>query len=300
MNIPRGIRLRQLDAFLAVAEEGTISGAARLRNVSQPALSKTISDLERHLGTTLFERVGRRTVLTPAGEVFRRHAIEAMRSLEAACMGALGGGRDRQINVGVLPTVSSGFFPQVAREFSQVRPDVRLSVIAGPNRYLIDQLRMGEIDLVVGRMPPTREMQGLSFEFLYEEAVVLVGRGEHPLGDLPAKEVLRHCPLIMPPKGAIIRQVVEDYLNSLGLPPLTVPFESVSLPFAMGVLEHSDAVWFISRGVVARDLDRQVLRTFDVGGHRLSGAVGLTRRLSQEDKEPLDALAALLHARADD
>ena len=83
MDIPNGLKLRHLEAFLTVAQAGTISAAARQRNVSQPALSKTISELEGLLGAHLFERTGRRAVLTPAGENFRAHARAALQSLEA-------------------------------------------------------------------------------------------------------------------------------------------------------------------------------------------------------------------------
>ena len=108
MNIPNGMKLRHLEAFLAVAEAGTISAAARARNVSQPALSKTIGELEAQLGTELFTRTGRQAILTPAGEAFRRHALSSLQSLEAGVRALTGGGRMDVVKVGVLPTVASG------------------------------------------------------------------------------------------------------------------------------------------------------------------------------------------------
>ena len=111
MNIPKDLKLRHLEAFLAVADAGTISGAARVRNVSQPAMSKTLSELEGQLGTQLFERTGRRAILTPGGEAFRRHAIAALQSLEAGCRVLSGPSHTDLVKVGVLPTVAGGFFP---------------------------------------------------------------------------------------------------------------------------------------------------------------------------------------------
>lgn len=298
MIIPSGIKLRHLEAFLAVADDGTISGAARKRNISQPALSKTITELERVLGVTLFDRVGRRTVQTAAGETFRRHAHDALRSLETGCAVLGGQISEGQVAVGVLPTVAGGLFPQVAYEFSQLRPDIATSVISGSNRYLIDRLRSGGIDLMVGRMPAARDMPGLSFEYLYEEPVILVGRAGHPMAGQSAADAVRRYPLILPNSGAIIRQVVEEFLHSVGLQNVRPVFETVSLQFARGLLERSDMLWFISRGVVSRELEQGALVALDLGGRQMHGAVGLTRKLAHEQNADLEFLSALFHRHA--
>lgn len=109
MNIPPGLKLRHIEAFLAVARSGTISAAARVRNVSQPALSKTVNELETILGTALFERTGRRAILTPAGEGFRAHALAALQSLEAGVRDLSGKVPVGLVKVGVLPTVAGDF-----------------------------------------------------------------------------------------------------------------------------------------------------------------------------------------------
>lgn len=298
MIIPNGIKLRHLEAFLSVAEDGTISGAARKRNISQPALSKTITELERLLGVALFDRIGRRTVPTAAGETFRRHAHDALRSLETGCSVLSGQMSRGQIAVGVLPTVAGGLFPQVAYEFSQARPDVATSVISGPNGYLIDRLRAGTIDLMVGRMPAADDMPGLSFEYLSEEPVILVARAGHPMAGQSAADAVGRYPLILPNSGAIIRQVVEEFLHSVGLQNVRPAFETVSLQFARGLLVRSDMLWFISRGVVARELEQGDLVALDLGARQMYGAVGLTHRLAHERNADLEFLSALLHRHA--
>ncbi len=298
MSIPSGIKLRHLEAFIAVTEDGTISGAARKRNISQPALSKTITELERILGVVLFDRVGRRTVPTAAGETFRRHAHDALRSLETGCA-VLGGQISKgEVAVGVLPTVAGGLFPQVAYEFSQMRPDIATTVVSGPNGYLIDRLRSGGIDLMVGRMPAAGDMPGLSFEYLYEEPVVVVARAGHPMAGQSATDAIQEYPLILPNSGAIIRQVVEGFMHSVGLQNIRPAFETVSLQFARGLLERSDMLWFISRGVVARELEQGDLVTLDLGGRQMYGAVGLTRKIAHEQNADLEFLSALFHRHA--
>lgn len=301
MNIPNGIKLRHLEAFLAVAEAATISAAARARNVSQPALSKTISELETMLGTALFTRTGRQVVLTPAGEAFRRHALASLQSLEAGVRAITGAGRVDVVKVGVLPTVASGLFPAVALEFSELRPDARIAVITGPNRYLIERMRTGGLDLVVGRMAPAREMAGLSFEYLYDETVYLVARKDHPGLDMPPSEALRRYPVILPNPGSIIRQQVMQYLIANGLvDAISTRFETVARPVGLPLVERSDMLWFISRGVVERELGEGRIATLDLGVDYLTGAVGLTRKFDFTRDSAADFLATLLHRRAKD
>lgn len=295
------MKLRHLEAFLTVAQSGTISAAARARNVSQPALSKTISELETLLGAQLFERTGRRAVLTPAGEAFRRHALSSLQSLEAGVRVLKGGARTDVVKVGVLPTVASGLFPTAALEFSRLRPDARIAVITGPNRYLIERMRSGGLDLVVGRMGPANEMAGLSFEYLYDETVYLVARKDHPGRALPPVEALRRYPVILPNPGSIIRQQVMQYLIATGLTDsLSVRFETVARPVGLQLVEQSDMFWFISRGVVERELSEGRLATLDLGVDYMTGAVGLTRKFDFTRDSPADFLAGLLHRRAKD
>ncbi len=294
------MKLRHLEAFLAVSQNGNISAAARARNVSQPALSKTITELELLLNAKLFDRAGRRAVLTPAGEAFRIHALAAVQSLEAGVRDLSGRPVEGLVKVGVLPTVAGGFFPSVALAFSQARPGARIGVITGPNRYLIDMLRSGGIDLMVGRMPSARDMPGLAFEYLYDEPILLVAREGHPALSLPPREALSTYPLILPNPGAIIRETVDRYLSAMGLSGIVPAFETVALPVALSLLEQSDMLWFISRGVAERELRQGTLSSLPLKTDYMAGAVGLTRKFTFGEDSPADLLARLLHRRAEE
>lgn len=272
-----GIKLRHLRAFLDIAAEGGMSAVARAQGVTQPALSRTLAELEALLGQPLFLRQGRRLVLTEAGALFRRHASAGLQALETGAA-ALRPGAGGTIRVGVLPTVATRFFPLVVLRFRALRPDVRLAVETGPHFYLMRLLREGDIDLMVGRLPGASEIAGLTFEHLYEEEVVLVARAEHPLAGRAAAEVLAKAPLILPPETALIRRQVDDYLASVGFAGQRPAVETASLALGRGICLASDAVWFISRGVVAEELERGILTVFPLGARSLSGAVGLTRR----------------------
>lgn len=274
-----GIKLRHIRAFLDIASEGGMSAAARAQGITQPALSRTLAELEDMLGQQLYLRQGRRLVLTDGGKLFRRHAALAIEALDAGAA-ALHPSTGGALRVGVLPTAATRVFPRVVLRFRALHPEIVLAVETGPHHHLIRLLREGRIDVMIGRMPDVSEMPGLRFEHLYEEDVILIGRAGHPLAKRPLPEALTHSPLILPPSTALIRRTVDDYLASLGLTGVVPAVETVSLAVGRGICLVSDALWFISRGVIAEELERGLLQELPVHARFLSGAVGITRRAS--------------------
>lgn len=274
-----GVKLRHIRAFLDIAAEGGLSAAARRQGLTQPALSRSLAELEALLGQPLFLRQGRRLVLTEAGALFRRHASAAVQALEAGAAALRPGTGDR-IRLGILPSVATRVFPEMARRFREIDKAAILAVETGPHHYLIRLLREGAIDLMIGRLPAASELAGLRFDHLYEEDVVLVARADHPLAHRPPGEALAASALILPPATALIRPAVEAYLASLGLVGIRPAVETVSLAIGRGCCAVSDALWFISRGVVAEELAQGALVEIPTGARFLSGSIGVTRRQS--------------------
>ncbi|MDZ7573123.1 MAG: LysR substrate-binding domain-containing protein [Pseudotabrizicola sp.] len=289
------VKLRHIRAFLDIAADGTLSSVARRQGLTQPALSRTLAELEDLLGVALFRREQRRLILTEAGFTFRHHASLAVQALEAGAAALQPGTARGAIRVGILPTAATRLFPRVALRFRSAEPDTLLKIETGPHPYLLDQLRDGRIDLMIGRMPIAGDMAGLTFTHLYEEEIVLVARAGHPLAGQPLALLLQSVPLILPPEDALIRRSVNDYLATLGLPGLRPAMETVALAIGRGILAGSDAVWFISRGVVAEELDRGDLIALPTGVRFLSGSVGITQRQSAQPIPGADLLVRLLH-----
>lgn len=287
-----GLKLRHIRAFLDIAAAGNLSSVARATGITQPALSRTLAEMEALLAAPLFRRENRRLTLTEQGALFRQHASMALQALEAGAAALHPGAHAGRLTVGVLPTAATRLFPRIALRLRELAPDILLSVVTGPHAYLTGLLRDGALDVMVGRLPGADEMAGLTFEHLYEEEIVLVARRGHPVAR-DARAALGTCPVILPPQGAIIRRPVDDYLVSLGLPGLRPAFETVALPLARGIVLGSDAVWFISRGVVAEELDRAEMQVIPTNARSLSGAVGLTRRQSGAAHPALDLLLQL-------
>ncbi|MEI4485805.1 pca operon transcription factor PcaQ [Frigidibacter sp. MR17.14] len=272
------LRLRHLQCFLETARLGSVSAAAEALHVSQPAVSKTLHELEGILGVTLYEKQGRRLALTPPGQIFQQHCGAAMTALGRAQDLAREAPRARsRLVVGTLPTAATGLVPRAALAFRKTRPDCLLRVSTGPNWLLISQLREGALDMIVGRMP--NALEGLSFRQLYSEQIVAVVRAGHPLLAAPDPMAeLGAQMLVLPPPGALIATTVRAFLHGRGIALPQPAFETVSLAFGRQVVRDSDAVWIISRGVVAEELAAGTLAALPMPEPLLGPPVGVSLR----------------------
>jgi len=288
--------MRHLRCFLEVARLESLSAAAEAMHVSQPAMSKTIRELEEILGTKLFDRGGRRMALTYAGRILQQYAGGALGDLRRAQDLLRNSPRSKtRLAVGVLPTVGADFFPRAALAFRDRRPDCMLRVSTGPNWLLLSQLRTGDLDLVLGRMAAPDAMAGLSFRQLYSEPVVATVRPGHPLlARAPAAAEIGAYPLILPPSGAVISAAVRAYLQSQGLQTVEPAWENVSLAFGRKVVQLSDAIWFISHGVVIDELNAGLLKTLDLVTPLVAGPVGVSLRDTGASNPDLDELIAVV------
>lgn len=276
MNIETQLTLRHVRTFLEIARGESVSSAAQRLHVTQPAVSRCLKELEALLGISLFDRVGRRLRLNEAGRIFQSHASASLTELlRGADRLAAGHELTSRLSIGVLPTAATDLVPRAALVFRSEMPHVRLRIQSGPNWLLFNQLRDGEVDLVVGRMPEKDFSVGLSFEQLYLEYVMLVCRPGHPIlsHQNPEKHIADYT-LILPPSGAVISRTVERYLSSIGLPEIRAAFETVALPVGRKLVSSSDALWFISRGVVLDELQAGVLQIVPLTSPLLSGSVG--------------------------
>ena len=277
-----GIKIRHLVAFLEVARREGFARAATELGVSQPAVSKTIRELEELLGLPLVDRRAGPFRLTDFGRTFLRHAATSVGALREG-IEAVARARGPEIvtvTVGALPTVSARILPAAVEAFGRRASAARARVVTGPNDYLLAQLRLGEVDFVVGRMGEPDRMAALSFEHLYSERVVLAVRAGHPLLEAPLGPAgLDRCRMLLPPPRSIIRPVVDRLLLSLGVSAPDDAVETVSTAFGRSFVASTDAVWIISEGVVARDVEGGALALLPVDTEDTWGPVGLTTRI---------------------
>ncbi|AXF59050.1 LysR family transcriptional regulator [Leclercia sp. LSNIH6] len=251
------IRLRHLHTFVAVAQQGTLGRAAETLNLSQPALSKTLNELEQLTGTRLFERGRLGAQLTLVGEQFLTHAVKVLDALNTA-----GQSLTRRndvvpdvVRIGALPTAALGILPAVIGQFHKQQRNITLQVATMNNTMLLAGLKSGELDLGIGRMSDPELMSGLNYELLFLESLKLVVRPRHPiLNDTVTLSRVMEWPVVVSPKGTVPRQNAETLLQTQGckLPPGCIETLSASLSRQLTV--DYDYVWFVPSGAVKEDL----------------------------------------------
>lgn len=298
------VKFRHLQTFVEVARQKSVMKAAELLHVSQPAVTKTIRELEEVLGVAVFEREGRGIKITRYGEVFLRHAGAALTALRQGLdsVSQERSGDGVPVRIGALPTVSTQIMPKAMSLFLKEDTGARIKIVTGENAVLLEQLRVGDLDLVVGRLAAPEKMTGFSFEHLYSEQVVFAVRCGHPLlsGPQSAFSHLGDYPVLMPTRASIIRPFVEHFLIANGIPGLPNQIETVSDAFGRAFVRASDAIWIISAGVVASDIVDGTLAVLPIDTSETKGPVGLTMRAETVPSLPLSILIQTIREAASD
>lgn len=177
------MKLNQLRDIAAIAEQGSVRAAARHLGLAQPALTRSVHDLEHELGAPLFERRARGVVLTPVGEVLvrRAHAIladvERTRQEVAQIAGAGGG----TVVAGLSVAAHMAMLPRALPRFQTRYPEVVLSLIEGFFPALEGDLKEGRMDFWIGPEPERPPSQDLVIEKLFDNTRAVIVRAGHPL-----------------------------------------------------------------------------------------------------------------------
>jgi LysR family transcriptional regulator, pca operon transcriptional activator len=294
------IKYRQVNCFLEVAERRSFVRAAEALHTTQPAVSKIIAELEEALGVTLLERSRRGVHLTAYGEVFRRHAgasIAALRQGVESVVSAQAG-QGLRVAIGVLPTVAAAVMPRAIKRAKEKGLTATVYLATGSNDVLLEYLKAKNLDLVVGRFADGALMRELVFEHLYSEEIVLVGGAHHPLAkrQRASLSVIKEYTVLLPESGSIIRPTVDTLLRSRGVSELSDVIETTSPTFGRSYLRLSEAIWIISRGVVADDLRSGELVELPIDVDVVTGPVGITMRADAAPTLPFQIIRDALRA----
>jgi LysR family cyn operon transcriptional activator len=217
------MELRQIQYFLAVSRHHNFTRAAEHMHVSQPSLSVQIIGLEDELGTRLFDRLGRKVVLTQAGELFQEHAERALRELEQAAqvVQELQGAKRGQLVVGALSTVNSYLIAPLVSRFKQRFPGVHLQVHAQPSSDIVEGLLSHKLDIGICLLPLAHAQ--LTTVPLFEERLALVVPAAAKLQQSRMRmQDLGHLPLVLMPIDYCLRKMVEAECAKVGVHPQVV------------------------------------------------------------------------------
>ena len=178
------MELRQLRYFVAVAETGNISTAAKKIFLTQPALSRQIKALETEIGQCLFERRAHSVHLTPVGEGLLREARELLQHADQVLERVRGAGRGVRLRVGYAPSLASGILSVALENFIQTHSDAKLELFDLSTGEMLAELESNKLDIILTHLSDTKT-PSLKWTHLVQTTWKLAVNRKHPFASRP-------------------------------------------------------------------------------------------------------------------
>jgi DNA-binding transcriptional LysR family regulator len=244
--IRTSFRPRALQLLVAVDDLRQLAKVAAFMNVTQPAVSKWLAEMERGLGVKLFERTARGVHPTAYGECVIRHARSILGNLAQARdeLRGLVSGSSGTVRVGVLATAAPVLLPRSLVEVKKRQPNMTVLVREGTVEGLLPELWLGNLDLVVGRLPDRHIAPALGEKVLTQESIALVTGCHHPLASRKRVtwEQLNDFPWVWPPMNTLLRAPLERAFERHGIPLPADRVETLSVHVIRTYLHHTNAI----------------------------------------------------------
>ena len=267
--------IRQLEMFLAVAEEGGFTRAGERLHVSQSAISRQIGLLEKELGGPLFNRHGRRVSLTHSGEILVRTAYNLFREMQQVVeqLSDVHELRRGRLRLAGGMSVCMYVLPRLLRNYRKLYPDVDVRVSSGSSEMILRKLRGHEIDLALLTLPVIAK--DLEVIPVLKEEMVVVTAPRHPLARkrvVDAREIGRF-PLILYEAGSRTRETIENYLREENVP-ADIAMETENAEIIKAMVASGIGITVLSHASVASDLRHKRLAFARIHGRKLYRETG--------------------------
>ncbi|UFZ02046.1 LysR family transcriptional regulator [Bradyrhizobium ontarionense] len=260
--------LEQLRIFVAVATREHVTQAARALNLTQSATSAAVAALEARYQTKLFDRVGRRIVLTAAGKAFLVEARSILARVASAetVLNDLAGLQRGQLALAASQTIAGYWLPAFIHRFNAAHPAITLSLSIGNTEQVAADVREGSADL--GFVEGHVDDPVLAAQPVADDELVLAGPPGHPLcrASTVTADDLKSARWVLREQGSGTRAMFEAALDQLGIDPgeLVVAFDLPSNEAVRGAVEAGAGVTVLSRLVVMRAVKAGLLAIADV------------------------------------
>lgn len=245
------LKLRHLQLLVALDEFRHLGRTAEFLTVSQPAVSRMLSEVENMLGQTLFQRSPRGTEPTAAGAPVVRFARSVLGQYERMDdeMMAIAQGAAGRTRVGAMAGTLPVLLARAVERFKKSAPRASVLVEEGDLTHLLPKLRNGELDFLVGRLEPGYAAPDLATEFLHHDPMAAVAAPSHSLARRKrvAWADLAATPCVMPPPWASLRVKLEQVFYREGLVPPDDLVETASYLTALTFVRQRNAVAFLAR-----------------------------------------------------
>ena len=289
--------LTQIEAFLTIAERRSVSEAAGVLYVTQPALTTRIKNLERELGVELFVRTPRGMRLTAEGRAFRSHAQRAVQSLAEGrqLLRELREGRVGELLVGAAPAISTYVLPLVLRRFQAAFPQVHLIVRTGHSEEILEMVLREQAHVGLVRELPH---PATTSRPLYEDEIVLVVHPEHRFAQEPSILVreLAGERLILFDRTSSYFVLTSAFFREAGVVPRGV-MELDNVDATKKMVEHGLGIAFLPYTAIRGELAAGTLCEVGIDGYEpvRRPIVAIRRRDAVVPEDLVDGLLAAVH-----
>lgn len=273
------MEIRQLKAFLAIAEAKTFTAGARKVNVTQAAISMQIRQLEEEVGLQLFTRTPRRVILTEAGEYLLERARKILREHDSALaeIAEVAGAEYGRLRIGSASgTFAMHQLPSILGKLKVKFPRSELSVASGTSERLVDRIMHGEIDIAFVSLPV--DNLNISTESLFADEIVAIAHPTHP----HAKEkfisaaMLAGEDLILGERGGNTRRMIDEFFNAANVRP-NVTMELTRQEAINNMVENNLGVGMTGAKSVAKEIKDGKMVSWLIEGAEIKWELGLAR-----------------------
>lgn len=292
------MNLKQLEIFLAVAKTGSFSKGAEATFITQSTVSQHISSLESDFGVKLLDRTGRGALLTEGGKVLFQHARQVIADVDAIkqAMRRFSGIEDTELKIGGSNIPANYMIPQLLPILIERFPTLRMVLIQGDSREILEKLGREEIEL--GIVGSRFDEEGFDFAPLGRDEISLVVNHAHPWSGRKSVglEELINESLILREPGSGTGKTVGEALTKAGIAPqkLKVTAYLGSNEAVKHAVIGGLGISFVSELSVRKELERQELSIVPVKGLKISRHFYLASRAGRELSPAAKAFAAVI------
>ncbi|HET9525731.1 MAG TPA: LysR family transcriptional regulator [Pyrinomonadaceae bacterium] len=273
------MEIRQLRAFVAIAESGTFTAGALRVHVTQAAISMQIRQLENEIGAKVFVRAPRHVILTEAGEQLLRRARQILREHDAALdeIAELAGAERGRLRIGSASAmVLTDQLPGILKELRSQHPGAEIGVTSGTSEVLVDQILAGDIDIAFVSLPV--DVRGIKTERLSEDQLVAIASPRHKLAKQRtiSAYTLAGERLILGERGGNTRRLIDQFFAQAGVT-LHVAMELSRQQAIRRMVEADMGVGIVPLQSVIEDVESGRLVRWWIEGAQINWELGIAQ-----------------------
>ena len=291
------MEIRQLRAFVAIAESGTFTAGALRVHVTQAAISMQIRQLETEIGAKVFVRAPRHVILTEAGEQLLRRARHILREHDAALdeIAELAGAERGRLRIGSASAmVLTEQLPAILKELRKQHPAADIAVTSGTSEVLVDQILAGEVDIAFVSLPV--DVRGIKTERLSQDQLVAIASPRHKLAKQKtiSAYTLAGERLILGERGGNTRRLIDQFFAQAGAT-LHVAMELSRQQAIKRMVEEDMGVGIVPLQSVKEEVEKGRLIRWWIEGAEINWELGIAQLSNGYDSPIMQKFVSLAH-----